>query len=242
MSDIAWITKRPVAHRGYHDLNKTRWENTLSAFAAAVEKNYAIECDVHLSADGVPVIVHDNDLRRLTGSEGFVWQRTAAELTALRIGGTSDHLPTLAETLSLVAGRVPLVVELKGIAGHDAGLVARVAAQLRNYPGKAALMSFDHWLIRDFAKDAPGIPAGLTAYGGMQQEFEAHSAMLVNGISFVSYDVTALPNRFVSFVRERLAMPVISWTVRDQAALALSAAHADQMTFEGFDPDAALTS
>jgi glycerophosphoryl diester phosphodiesterase len=242
MSDIAWITKRPVAHRGYHDLNKTRWENTLSAFAAAVEKNYAIECDVHLSADGVPVIVHDNDLRRLTGSEGFVWQRTAAELTALRIGGTSDHLPTLAETLSLVAGRVPLVIELKGIAGHDAGLVARVAAQLRNYPGKAALMSFDHWLIRDFAKDAPGIPAGLTAYGGMQQEFEAHSAMLVNGISFVSYDVTALPNRFVSFVRERLAIPVISWTVRDQAALALSEAHADQMTFEGFDPDAALTS
>jgi glycerophosphoryl diester phosphodiesterase len=242
MSDIAWITKRPVAHRGYHDLNKTRWENTLSAFAAAVEKNYAIECDVHLSADGVPVIVHDNDLRRLTGSEGFVWQRTAAELTALRIGSTSEHLPTLAETLSLVAGRVPLVIELKGIAGHDAGLVARVAAQLRNYPGKAALMSFDHWLIRDFAKHAPGIPAGLTAYGGMQQEFEAHSAMLVNGISFVSYDVTALPNRFVSFVRERLAMPVISWTVRDQAALALSEAHADQMTFEGFDPDAALTS
>jgi glycerophosphoryl diester phosphodiesterase len=242
MSDIAWITKRPVAHRGYHDLNKTRWENTLSAFAAAVEKNYAIECDVHLSADGVPVILHDSDLRRLTGSEGFVWQRTAAELTALRIGGTSDHLPTLAETLSLVAGRVPLVIELKGIAGHDAGLVARVAAQLRNYPGKAALMSFDHWLIRDFAKDAPGIPTGLTAYGGMQQEFEAHSAMLVNGISFVSYDVTALPNRFVSFVRERLAMPVISWTVRDQAALSLSETHADQMTFEGFDPDAALTS
>jgi glycerophosphoryl diester phosphodiesterase len=240
MSDIAWITKRPVAHRGYHDLNKTRWENTLSAFAAAVEKNYAIECDVHLSADGVPVIVHDNDLRRLTGSEGFVWQRTAAELTALRIGGTSEHLPTLVETLSLVAGRVPLVIELKGIAGHDAGLVARVAAQLRNYPGKAALMSFDHWLIRDFAKDAPGIPAGLTAYGGMQQEFEAHSAMLVNGISFVSYDVTALPNRFVSFVRERLAMPVISWTVRDKAALKLSDAHADQMTFEGFDPDAPL--
>ena len=49
MTDIAWIKERPVAHRGYHDLNKTRWENTLSAFAAAAEKNYAIECDVHLS-------------------------------------------------------------------------------------------------------------------------------------------------------------------------------------------------
>jgi glycerophosphoryl diester phosphodiesterase len=242
MSDIAWITKRPVAHRGYHDLNKTRWENTLSAFAAAVDKDFAIECDVHLSADGVPVILHDNDLKRLTGSEGFVWQRTAAELGALKIGGTDDHLPTLAELLSLVAGRVPLVIELKGIPGHDAGLVARVASRLKNYSGKAAIMSFDHWLIRDFPRDAPGIPAGLTAYGGMQQEFEAHASMLVNGISFVSYDVTALPNRFVTFVRDKLSMPVVSWTVRDQAALALSEAHADQITFEGFDPDGGLTS
>lgn len=242
MPHISWITERPVAHRGYHDLNKTRWENTLSAFTAAVEKNFAIECDVHLSADGVPVILHDNDLKRLTGSEGFVWQRSARELTALRVGGTQDHVPTLAEMLSLVAGRVPLVIELKGIPGHDAGLVASVARQLRSYSGKAALMSFNHWLIRDLAKDAPDIPAGLTAYGGMQQEFEAHCSMLANGISFVSYDVTALPNRFVSFVRDRLAMPVISWTVRDRAALKLSLAHADQMTFEGFDPDGDLVS
>ena len=88
---------------------------------------------MHLSSDGVPVILHDNDLKRLTGSEGFVWQRTAAEMQALSIGGTADHVPTLAEMLALVAGRVPLVIELKGIAGHDAGLVAKVAAQLRKY-------------------------------------------------------------------------------------------------------------
>src|SRR6185295_5003694 len=106
MSDIAWIKQRPIAHRGYHDQNKLCWENTLSAFAAAVDKNFAIECDVHLSSDGVPIILHDSDLKRLTGSEGFVWQRTAAEMQALSIGGTSDHLPTLAEMLALVAGRV----------------------------------------------------------------------------------------------------------------------------------------
>ena len=71
MTDIAWINERPIAHRGYHDLNKTRWENTLSAFAAAVERGFAIECDVHLSADGVPVVFHDDDLKRLTGTEGL---------------------------------------------------------------------------------------------------------------------------------------------------------------------------
>jgi glycerophosphoryl diester phosphodiesterase len=242
MTDIAWIKERPIAHRGYHDLNKTRWENTLSAFAAAVARNFTIECDVHLSADRVPVLFHDHELKRLTGKDGFVWQRTAAELCTLNIGETADRVPTLAEMLALVGGRVPLVIELKGIPGHDAGLIAAVAAMLRDYPGRAAIMSFDHWLVRDFARDAAGIPAGLTAWGGEGHLFEAHFSMLGAGISFVSYDVSALPNPFVSFVRERLAIPVISWTVRDRDGVERTRAHADQMTFEGFDPDSELTS
>jgi len=237
MTDIAWIKERPIAHRGLHDLNKTRWENTLPAFAAAVARNYAIECDVQLSADGVPVVFHDHELKRLTGTEGYLRQRTAAELQAMSIGGTDDGVPTLAEMLALVAGRVPLVIELKGTPGYDAGLVAKVAGALRDYPGNAAIMSFDHWLVRDFARDAAGIPAGLTAWGDRSHQFEAHFSMLGSGISFVSYDVAALPNPFVTFVRLRLAIPVISWTVRDQAAVERTLAHADQMTFEGFDPD-----
>ena len=151
MTDISWLTARPIAHRGFHDLNNKRWENTLSAFSAAIERGYAIECDVHLSADGVPIVIHDDDLRRLTGTEGFVWQRTAAEMAQLRIGGTGDHPPTLKEMLDLVDGRVPLVVEIKGVPGHDAGLVKAVGRLLKRYDGQVAIMSFDHWLIREFS-------------------------------------------------------------------------------------------
>ncbi|GAA4114588.1 glycerophosphodiester phosphodiesterase [Aminobacter aganoensis] len=239
MTDLSWLTARPIAHRGLHDVNKTCWENTLSAFERAAARGYAIECDVHLSADGDVVVFHDNSLDRLTGTNGYIWQRTAGELAALRVGGTADHVPTLAELLRLVDGRVPLVIELKGIPGHDAELVERVAAALRNYKGKAAIMSFDHWLIRDFSRHAPGIPSGLTAWGDQDHELEAHFSMLAHGISFVSYSVTHLPNRFVSFVREKLAMPVITWTVRDEEAVRTTFARADQMTFEGFEPDAA---
>jgi glycerophosphoryl diester phosphodiesterase len=238
MSELDWLVARPVAHRGYHDMNREVWENTLPAFQRAVEKGFAIECDVHLSADGVPVVFHDGRLERLTGTEGWIWQRTAAEMGALRIGKTSDHAPTLAEMLALVDGQVPIVVELKGIPGHDEGLVAKVGEMLKAYRGKAAIMSFDHWLVRDFSRHAPDIPAGLTAWGGGTAEIEAHFSMLAHGLSFVSYEVTQLPNRFVSFVRENLGMPVITWTVRDQAAVARTFANADQMTFEGFDPDA----
>lgn len=239
MSALDWLVARPIAHRGYHDLNREIWENTQTAFRRAAEKGFAIECDVHLAADGTPVVFHDDRLERLTGTPGLIWQRTAAEMAALRIGGTGDHAPALSEVLSLVAGRVPIVVELKGIPGHDQGLVAKVGKLLKAYSGKAAIMSFDHWLVRDFAKDAPGIPAGLTAWGGGLGEIEAHFSMLAHGISFVSYEVAQLPNPFVTFVRERLNMPVISWTVRDRTALERTYTHADQMTFEGFDPDAA---
>ena len=93
MKKISWLTKRPIAHRGLHDMNKKVWENTLSAFRRAVDKNFAIECDVHLSSDRVPVVIHDGDLKRLTGTDGFVWQRTAAEMAALKVGGTKDHVP-----------------------------------------------------------------------------------------------------------------------------------------------------
>jgi glycerophosphoryl diester phosphodiesterase len=242
MTDISWLTARPIAHRGLHDMNRAVWENTLSAFGRAIEHGFAIECDVHLSQDGVPVVIHDDDLTRLAGVDAYVWQRTAAELAALRIGGTADHAPSLREMLHFVAGRVPLVIELKGIAGHDDGLVARVGELLRDYPGKVAIMSFDHWLLRDFAIHAPGIPAGLTAWGGSAAAIEAHFSMLAHGISFVSYELKNMPNRFTDFVRGQLAMPVITWTVRDAEAVSKTYAEADQMTFEGFMPDQSLVS
>jgi glycerophosphoryl diester phosphodiesterase len=140
--------------------------------------------------------------------------------------------------LDLVDGRVPLVIELKGIEGRDDGLVAAVARELAGYKGEAAIMSFDHHLIRRFASDAPGIPGGLTAEGTRPQNFEAHFSMLAHGISFVSYNVHHLPNPFVTFVREKLHMPVISWTVRDREMQKHSELNVEQITFEGFDPRA----
>lgn len=236
MSDLSWLTARPIAHRGLHDMNRSCWENTLCAFSGAIENGYAIECDVHLSADGVPMVFHDDALKRLTGEEGFIHGRSADQLANLSIGGTRDHVPTLREALALVDGRVPLVIELKGSEGHDGALVAEVAKTLEAYRGKAAIMSFEHRLLRDMARLAPSLPRGLTAEGHKGDAIEAHFSMLATGISFVSYHVMELPNPFVTFVRERLSMPVITWTVRTPEAVTLTREQADQMTFEGFRP------
>lgn len=236
MAAVEWIKSVPIAHRGLHDLNRTRWENTLSAFEAAAQAGYAIECDVHLSADGKALVFHDGTLDRLIGQTGDISDVSVEKARALRVGGTTDHVPTLAEALELIGGRVPIVIELKGIAGRDDGLVKEVAADLANYGGKAAIMSFDHHLIRLFGRDAPGIPAGLTAEGMTDEALEAHFSMLAHGIDFVSYNVHHLDNRFVTFVRGRMGLPVISWTVRSPSDKETSDTYVDQITFEGFDP------
>jgi glycerophosphoryl diester phosphodiesterase len=233
---LAWLAKRPIAHRGLHDGNVRRYENTLSAFEAASAANYAIECDVVLAADGVPMVFHDLTLDRLTQAKGDVIARTSAELGGLAIGGTGDHMPTLAEALALIAARVPLIIELKGHDPANAHLVKAVADVLKHYAGQVAIMSFDHWLLRRFQTDAPGIARGLTADGIRASELEAHFSMLATAPDFVSYCVHHLPNPFVTFCRERLAMPVITWTVRTDDDVAATLAHADQMTFEGFLP------
>ena len=237
MIDCSWIKDKPVAHRGLHDGNRKVWENTLTAFRKAVDAGYPIECDVHFTSDRKVVVFHDSQLKRLTGVEGLVHETTLTEMISLSVGGTGDHPLPLKDMLEFVAGRVPLVIELKGDIGHDDGLVAGVALLLDGYAGKAAVMSFDHHLIRQFKQLMPNRPAGLTADGLRDQDIESHFAMLAHGIDFVSYQVNHLPNRFVTFVREKLSIPVITWTVRSPEGFEKTYAEADQATFEGIDPD-----
>ena len=235
MSKLAWLTERPVAHRGYHDMNRDVWENTLSAFSRAIEAGFAIECDLHYASDGVPVVFHDDDLQRVCNLPGEVRERTSAELGLLSIGGTKDKIPTLKQLLQLCGGKVPLVLELKGREGDDEGFAESVLEVLEGYEGHVALMSFDHWLLKDLkALDAP-YPVGLTAEGNKPETFFQHDEAMHLGLDFISYFYGHLPNPFVTAQRQR-GIPVITWTVRDEAARKHTFANADQMTFEGFDP------
>ena len=236
MSHIEWIKDIPVAHRGYHDMNREIWENTLTAFSRAIEAGFAIECDIQLSSDSVPMVFHDHDLQRLCNMNGEVRERTAGELRMLSIGGTNDKIPTLRQMLDLVKGRVPLVIELKGInAEQDDGFVEAVLEVLEGYEGKVALMSFDYHLLRALKVAECPWPIGLTAEGVKPENFAAHREAMDLGLDFTSYCVAHLPNDFVADLREKGA-PVITWTVRDEIMRAQTYKYADQMTFEGFDP------
>ena len=235
--DFGWLVARPIAHRGYHDMNQSIWENTASAFQRAIDAGYAIECDVQIATDGVPVVFHDDDLERLCGLRGDVRERTSRELAQLRVGGTSDGVPSLPALLKQVAGKVPLVIELKGRPGDDEGFAEAVVECLENYDGPVALMSFDHWLLRDLKATDASCPIGLTAEGVKPESFFVHEEAMQLGLNFISYCVHHLPNAFVEAQRAQ-GIPIITWTVRDAPAREKTGEHADQMTFEGFDPDA----
>lgn len=237
MPQIPWLTAQPVAHRGLHDLNHAVWENTLSAFSRAIAAGYAIECDLHYANDGVPVVFHDDDLERLCKIKGNVRDKTSAELGLLSIGGTADRVPTLRQLLDLTAGKVPLVLELKGREGDDDGFPEAVLEVLEGYKGHVALMSFDVWLLKDLKALGAPYPVGLTAEGTRPEDFFAHDEAMHLGLDFISYCNAHLPNSFITAQRQR-GIPVITWTVRDEAAARHTFAHADQMTFEGFDPKA----
>ena len=126
-----WLTARPVAHRGLHDRTRGIVENMPSAVTAAIAGNFAIEVDIQLSADGEAMVHHDDALGRLTDGSGALATMTAAAIRAVPFRASAERIPTLGEICDLVAGRVPLVLELKSRFDGDVRIAQRAAAAVR---------------------------------------------------------------------------------------------------------------
>ena len=150
---------RNYAHRGLHTEDGTVPENSLPAFRAAAEAGYAVEMDVHLTADDQLVVFHDDTLERMCGVPGVIDDFTLAELRALRLGDTDCVIPTFAEALEALGGRVPLLLEVKR--GHNnRRLCALTLAALRTYGGPYCVESFDPTIVAWFRRNAPDILRG----------------------------------------------------------------------------------
>ena len=143
--------KKPIAHRGIH---ASVPENTISAFKKAIEKGYPIELDVQLSKDNEVVVFHDSNLNRLSGIDKKVNSLKYSELKKISLTNKDDKIPTLKESLKLINGKVPVIVELKGNQkGHL--LEEKVARILDKYQGKFCIKSFNHDIVRWFYLNRP---------------------------------------------------------------------------------------
>ncbi len=230
---IAFLSGQAFAHRGLHD--GAAIENSRAAFAAAIAAGHGIECDVQLSRDSEAFVFHDDTLDRLTEERGAVAERPASALAAIRLTGTGETLPRLPEMLGAVAGRAPLLIELKAPDRLVAPLCMAVRRALEGYGGAAAVMAFNPEVSRWFAAHAPRIVRGLVISEqdrrGWRGAIGRQLALWRARPDFLAYDVRDLPSRFAAAQRAR-GLPVLTWTVRDAASERVGLAHADQIIFE----------
>lgn len=239
---------RPVAHRGLHGAGVP--ENSMAAFRAAVERGHAIELDVQPARDSTPLVFHDDDLPRLTGKEGLISQVTLAEAKSLRLSGTDQTIPTLTEVLEMVAGRVPVLVEIKdqdGRLGPDMGDLPRSVARIvSSYKAPIAVMSFNPDAVALFRISAPATTVGLTTCAFDADDWpevaESKRRSLGRiedfdrvGASFISHDHLDLTNSAVTALASR-GVPVLCWTIRSVEAERAARRVAKNITYEGYTP------
>ncbi|WP_309602161.1 glycerophosphodiester phosphodiesterase family protein [Sphingomonas sp.] len=195
------------AHRGLHRAPAIV-ENTLVSFAASLELGAGIECDLRLTADDHILVFHDADAARLCGSPDIIGQSTRADLSHLTVGG--QPLPTLAQLLTLVAGRAPMLLEVK-IHGDMWRFGRALVAALDGYFGPYGVMSFDPRLLRWFKTNAPHMRRGLVIRDSLSS-LKRWGAMKLADPAFLAVDVAAIERPWVAAARAK--MPVYTWTVR----------------------------
>ncbi|QFT57968.1 Glycerophosphoryl diester phosphodiesterase [Sulfitobacter sp. THAF37] len=239
----------PLAHRGLHDVNADRPENSRAAFRAAIDAGYGIELDVQLTADNAAMVFHDYALERLTNGTGPVRLRSAEDLAGTRLKGGQEGIPPLADVLDLVAGRVPLLIELKdqdGGMGPDIGpLEAAVASALEGYEGPVAVMSFNPHSVARMADLLPEVPRGIVTSAYRYEDWPLPRATC-DALREVP-DFDRVDAAFISHELDDLARPRVAeikaggaficcWTIRDVGQEMQARKVADNITFEGYMP------
>lgn len=247
MAKLEWL-KRPIAHRGLHDSAKGIVENTATALQAAIDAGYGIEFDVQEAADGAAMVFHDTTLDRLMEASGPFISLGTKQLKRLNFKNISERLQTLPEALEMISGQAPILIEIKSDWRSRGPFEARLAQILKEYKGRAAVMSFDPYALAAFAGHAPGFPRGLLAGPFRNPEYWGHLSpwqrfrmrhLLSTFIAkphFVAYDVEALPSAAPVLWRQVLNRTLLAWTVKSAAERARAERWADAMIFEGFRP------
>lgn len=248
MTAPAWLVGRPIAHRGLHDARAGVPENTVAAAEAAIAGGYAVECDVQLSADGEAMVFHDHALERLAGLAGPVGGRTAAALGEIQVLGSRERIPALPAFLDCIAGRTPLVVEIKSRFDGDERLARRTAEILLGRSGPVVAKSFDPAIVSLLRRIAPGLTRGIVAQSryeggawdrlppGRRREMANLLHWPDTEPDFLSWHHGDLPTAAAALPRLLAGVPVMTWTIRSAEEAAAARPHADQIVFEGFVP------
>jgi glycerophosphoryl diester phosphodiesterase len=249
------IFVRPIAHRGLHNRSRGLIENTAPAFLAAIEHDYGIECDLQPARDGTPMVFHDATLDRLIRGRGRIVAHTPEELSRLRYKQQDIGLLSFRDLLKLVAGQVPLLVEIKSDGRMPKRFLVAIAEEAVGYRGPIALMSFDRAVVTELTRLAPDVPRGIVVgshqlagnwwAGPSAAGQNAAVAALLNKappeLSFFAVDVRMLEPAKAWLAQHVPEAVLFTWTVRTAKERAAAARWADAPIFEAPSHAAAVS-
>ncbi|NLB89956.1 MAG: glycerophosphodiester phosphodiesterase, partial [Clostridiales bacterium] len=231
------------AHRGLFDKEKRVPENSLLAFQRAIVQGYGIEMDIQRTKDQVLVVFHDDDLQRMCGVEGLVKDYTYEELKTYTLYGSDENIPTFEQVLKLVAGRVPLIIEIKSAGKASKEVAEQTYDVLQNYKGGYCVESFDPRVLQWYKKKAPQVIRGQLALGNKGNNnfflFVGLKYLLVNVLSrpdFIAYQYEYDRNVAMWIMENFFKVPLVAWTVKSKKEYLKVKEKYSLQIFEGFLP------
>lgn len=237
-----WL-KGYFAHRGLYTKDQMITENSMGAFKNAIEKGYGIELDVQLSKDKIVYVFHDDDLKRMTGLEGILEDKTSFELDQLRLIGSGEIIPRLSSVLDVIHGQVPLLVELKTSQRKKESVTA-VIEVMAHYDGQYAYCSFDPIMLGLIRKYAPSQLRGLNMEYALDKK---HLSLLtrialqfallnfMNKPDYLSVDYSRIP--FVYKLWRQFGAFGMMWAVPTQSAEEKIKSLCETIIFDGYIPE-----
>lgn len=241
------LKKYDYAHRGLHNRKEYVPENSMEAFRRAMDKGYGMELDVHLTADEKLAVIHDDSLKRTCGVNVPVREKTMEELKKFPLEGTKERIPEFREVLELVAGRVPLLIEIKTEKGNYQKLCETVCAALEDYSGLYCIESFDPRVVRWLWKNRPELVRGQLAehfrrHGTMVNpigDFLLHNlcANLLTRPDFISYQYLDRGSFGLRLCRRFYGVAEFDWTVKDPKVHRRIRGDGASVIFENYLPE-----
>ncbi|MDR2889077.1 MAG: glycerophosphodiester phosphodiesterase [Lachnospiraceae bacterium] len=232
------------AHRGLHDNTGEAPENSLAAFRLAVEAGFGIEMDLQLSRDGQVVIFHDATMERACGVTGIISDYSYEELQQWTLFDSNELIPLFSDCLTMVAGQVPLIVEIK-MAWQDAAVCAATDSILRDYQGLYCVESFNPLALIWFKNHHPEVVRGQLADriadpdGRRRILYGVLSNLLFNWVTrpdFIAYNhlhAGVLARKICRGMYKNLA---VAWTIKSEMELEQAKKHFDLFIFDSFVP------
>lgn len=210
-----------IAHRGLHD--KDTPENSMRAFKKALEKDIAIEFDVHLLKGNKIVVFHDDNLKRMTGIDKKINELSYDEIKDIKLANSDEKIPLLEDVLKLVNGKVLLDVELK--CDHEKyKLEDALIEVLKDYTGKIVLKSFDYKTVK-YLKKKTSYKVGLLIKNLEGKNINKFDRYLLKSNLFLKYikpDFIACDYRILDYKNIksfRTRNPIFTWTIKDENIL-----------------------